>query len=522
MPKAEGAGAASLARCIMLQGTASNVGKSWLCTGFCRVLARDGWRVAPFKSQNMALNSYVTIDGGEIGRAQGIQAEAAGVPATVDMNPILLKPKGPMAAQVILRGRPWMDAGAREYRERLIPAALEVVKESLNRLRREADVVVIEGAGSPAEINLKDRDIANMRIAELAEAPVLLVGDIDRGGVFASFVGTLELLEPQERRRVQGFLINKFRGDPSLLDSGLRWLEDRTGIPVLGVIPWMDLSIDGEDSLAIPGGAGDGPIEIAVIRLPHVSNFTDVDPLRLEPDVRVRWVSRPEALGRPDAVLLPGTKNTVDDLTWLHRTGLGAALADYAARGGRVVGICGGYQMLGQRVIDPSGVEGDGPAEIPGLALLPTETVFFPEKRTVRAAGTVAPDAFPEELRGVAVEGYEIHMGQTDCSGEGRPFLLLGEAGSGDWRRDGAVSRDGRVWGTYLHGIFDRRTFRRRWLDVLRREHGLPPLEGTGRDMYAVREEAFEQLADLLREHVNWPRIHELLGTGEGRKPAGM
>ncbi|CAB3390379.1 Cobyric acid synthase (fragment) [Kyrpidia spormannii] len=332
MPRTEAA-VSPPARCIMLQGTASNVGKSWLATGFCRVLAQDGWRVAPFKSQNMALNSYVTMDGGEIGRAQGVQAEAAGVIATVDMNPILLKPCGPASAQVILRGKPLTDVGAREYRERLIPELLGAVKESLDRLRQEAEVVVIEGAGSPAEINLKDRDIANMRIAALADAPVLLVGDIDRGGVFASFVGTLELLTPEERRRVKGFLINKFRGDPSLLEPGLKWLEARTGVPVIGVIPWDDLPIDGEDSLALPGGFGEGPLEIVAIRLPHLSNYTDLDPLRLEPDVRIRWVERPEALGDPDAVILPGTKNSIGDLVWLRVRGLAAAIGDFAARG---------------------------------------------------------------------------------------------------------------------------------------------------------------------------------------------
>ncbi|ATY84149.1 cobyric acid synthase CobQ [Kyrpidia spormannii] len=511
MPRPEAA-VSPPARCIMLQGTASNVGKSWLATGFCRVLAQDGWRVAPFKSQNMALNSYVTMDGGEIGRAQGVQAEAAGVIATVDMNPILLKPCGPASAQVILRGKPLTDAGAREYRERLIPELLGAVKESLDRLRQEAEVVVIEGAGSPAEINLKDRDIANMRIAALADAPVLLVGDIDRGGVFASFVGTLELLNPEERRRVKGFLINKFRGDPSLLEPGLKWLEARTGVPVIGVVPWEDLPIDGEDSLALPGGFGEGPLEIVAIRLPHLSNYTDLDPLRLEPDVRIRWVERPEALGDPDAVILPGTKNSIGDLVWLRDRGLAAAIGDFAARGGRVVGLCGGYQMLGIRLTDPEGIEGGRPGEeVPGLGLLPAETAFFPTKRVLRRAGRVAAEELGPDLQGVPVEGYEIHMGRTSWCEEPRSLLWLESAGGEAGYPEGAVSRDGKVWGTYVHGIFDSWAFRRRWLDGLRREKGLPPLEGQVRDMYAVREEAFDRLAALLRQHVDWERVYRFL-----------
>ncbi|MBX6396525.1 MAG: cobyric acid synthase, partial [Alicyclobacillaceae bacterium] len=405
----------------------SNVGKSWLCTGFCRVFAQDGWRVAPFKSQNMALNSYVTADGGEIGRAQGIQAEAARVEATVDMNPILLKPKGEMTAQLIVRGRPLADVSAGEYRDRYVSEVFEIVRDSLDRLRREADVVVIEGAGSPAEINLKDRDIANMRVAALAEAPVLLVGDIDRGGVFASLVGTLALLDEEERSRVKGFLINKFRGDRSLLEPGLRWLEERTGVPVLGVIPWAEVEIDGEDSLALRMTERDGEVEIVAVRLPHLSNFTDFDPLRLEPDVRFRWVKHVEELGEPDVVLLPGTKNSMHDLAWLHKSGLAKAIAALADRGRWVVGICGGYQMLGKRLSDPSGLEGDGSPELPGLGLLPTETVFVPGKRTVRVTGKVVADEEAlADVRGVEVAGYEIHMGRTWWrGGKGAPFLEL-------------------------------------------------------------------------------------------------
>lgn len=508
----------------MLQGTASNVGKSWLCTGFCRVFSQDGWRVAPFKSQNMALNSYVTKDGGEIGRAQGIQAEAAGVEAVVDMNPVLLKPKGPMRSQVILRGKPWGDAGAREYREECVPRIVETVEASLHRLRRSYDVVVIEGAGSPAEINLKDRDIANMRVAAMADAPVLLVGDIDRGGVFASFVGTLALLDEEERRRVKGFLINKFRGDRSLLEPGIRWLEERTGLPVLGVIPWSDIAVDAEDSLALPAGKVDGEIDVAVVHFPHVSNFTDFDPLLAEPDVRLRWVRRVEELGDPDVLLLPGTKNTMADLQWLWDTGLGKAAADLARRGRWVVGICGGFQMLGRRLVDPEGVEGAGPGESTGLGLLPTETVFDPRKRTVRAEGCVAGRGeVLVSLAGIPLEGYEIHMGRTHWASweEMRPFALLTRSGERQPSPDGAVSPDGRVWGTYLHGLFDRPEFRRSWLNRVREDKGLPPRAKAGPDMGAVREESFNRLAELLRACVDWERIYALVGLPGPRRGVG-
>ncbi|WP_281885245.1 cobyric acid synthase [Paenibacillus sp. YYML68] len=395
---------------LMLQGTASDVGKSLLTAALCRILLQDGKRVAPFKSQNMSLNSYVTPDGKEIGRAQGMQADACRIAATTDMNPILLKPKKDMVSQVVVHGKPYKDLDARTYREQYLPEAEAVVKEALERLRLSCDVVVLEGAGSPAEVNLKSRDIVNMRLAGWADAPVLLIADIDRGGVFASLVGTLEILTLEERDRVKGFIINKFRGDVTLLKPGLDWLEAKTGKPVLGVIPYLpELGLEDEDSASLERKLSAGTVQteelagskeasgeatpasspkldIVVIRHPRLSNFTDIDPLLQEPDVRVRFVSSAAEFGQPDAVIVPGSKNTVDDLLYLRSVGLDRAIAKMAAADGWVVGICAGYQMLGRRLLDPLLVESDQP-ELAGLGLFPTETVFAAEKRTIRVEG---------------------------------------------------------------------------------------------------------------------------------------
>ena len=351
----------------MLQGTASDVGKSLLTTALCRILHQDGYSVAPFKSQNMSLNSYITPDGKEIGRAQGMQADACKIVATTNMNPILLKPTREMSSQVVVHGKPYKDLDARAYREHYLPIAETIVKDALAQLRSQHEVVIIEGAGSPAEINLKDRDIVNMRLAAWADAPVILVADIDRGGVFASVVGTMAILEPQERDRVCGIIINKFRGDVTLLQPGIDWLEERIGKPVLGVIPYLQgLTLEDEDSLSLDDKLGQGnqparpdQLDIVVIRLPRISNFTDIDPLLHETDVHVRYVSAVREFGSPDVVLIPGSKNTIADLQYLQQSGLADQIIGYAAHGGRIVGICGGYQMLGERLLDPHGIESD-------------------------------------------------------------------------------------------------------------------------------------------------------------------
>lgn len=508
---------------IMLQGTASDVGKSLLTAALCTILTADGWRVAPFKSQNMSLNAYVTWDGKEIGRAQGMQADACGILATTDMNPILLKPKADMVSQVIVHGRPLGDYEARAYREDLLPQAGQIVREALGRLRAQYDVVVLEGAGSPAEINLKDRDTVNMRMAGWANAPVLLVADIDRGGVFASIVGTLELLEPHERDRVAGFIINKFRGDLSLLQPGLDWLEARTGKPVLGVVPYLDgLELEAEDSLSLDTALRDAaktgsrePVEpgtrldIAVIRLPRLSNFTDLDPLAAEPDVRLSYIEANGTLGMPDAVILPGSKNTMADLAVLRDTGLADQLCRYAERGGRVLGICGGYEMMGAMLRDPEHTE-SYVTEQPGLAWFPFETTFAAAKRTVRVSGEGWLPGLDEVC---AVEGYEIHTGQIEMPpGVMRPFLVR------DSRKleapllpEGAASADGRIWGTFIHGILHNDGLRRAWLNTMRSEHGLPP-QAAGYPYGERRQAAFDRLAEHVRRHLDLTAVYALLG----------
>lgn len=492
----------------MLQGTASDVGKSVLCTALCRIFYEDGYRVAPFKSQNMALNSYITADGGEIGRAQGVQAEACGIEATVDMNPVLLKPKGDMTAEVIVRGKHLADVEAGMYGEETVHKLWPLVCESYARLAAAYDVVVIEGAGSPAEVNLRHRDIANMRVAEMADAPVLLVGDIDRGGVFASFVGTLAVLPEHERKRIKGFIINKFRGKRELLEPGLAWLEKETGIPVLGVIPYVDTQIEAEDSLSLAGlrlkkGDADGEtLRVHVIALPRISNFTDLDPLYDEPGVDVRLVDKAADWDDPDVIVIPGTKNTTEDLLWLRESGLAARIGAAVAAGAHIAGICGGYQMLGERLSDPDGVESVH-REMEGLGILPVTTRFVADKTTVRAEGCVAEVPF---AAGERVTGYEIHLGRTERSG-GRPLLRFA-----DGRLDGTVALDGRAWGTYLHGIFHNRAFTRAWLNHIRREKGMAPVEGQIVSEAARREASYRALAQLVRRHLDMEKLKQVIG----------
>jgi len=506
------------AKTLMIQGTASDVGKSILVAGLCRLMRQDGYHVAPFKAQNMALNAAVTIDGGEIGRSQATQARAARIEPTVEMNPILLKPEAGMRSQVIVRGKVWRTLPWREYYTHRA-ALLDTIAGSLNSLRDAYDVVIIEGAGSPAEINLKAGDIVNMRIAALADAPVLLVGDIDRGGVFASLLGTLELLEPDERARVRGLLINKFRGDLSLLTPGLEMITARTGVPILGVIPHLPrIGLAEEDSVALDrrpepqtmGSSTTEPIlDIAVIRLPQISNFDDFDPLAAEEDVRVRFVRDPARLGMPDLIIIPGTKSTIADITALRDSGLDRAIVALAHGGTPTIGICGGFQILGETIEDPFGVESDEAATV-GLGLLPLRTVFARAKTTDRASGTVSADhGLLAGARGLPVTGYEIHMGQT-VSALPAALRLIERQGIAVDEPDGAISANGLILGTYMHGFFDSAPLRSAILTNLAHRKGVTPRDW-GRAT-AIEDDPFDRLAAHLREHLDLPRIYAEMG----------
>ncbi len=487
----------ALAPCLMVQGTASGVGKSLLTAALCRIFARRGLRVTPFKAQNMSLNAAVTADGGEIGRAQAAQAEAAGLEPTVDMNPILLKPEGDDCSQVVVRGAPIGRMTFAEYTRRR-HAMLAVVADSLAWLRAHHDLVLIEGAGSPAEINMADDEIANMRVARLAGAPVLLVGDIDRGGVFAALVGTLALLEPGDRARVAGLIVNRFRGDPAVLAPGLAMLFARTGVPVLGVVPWLGRHlVPAEDSLDLDGGDASAPdpplLDIAVVRLPRIANFDDVEPLAREPGVSVRFVRTPRALGGADLVVLPGSKSTMADLAWLRATGLAPALVAAVGAGTPLIGVCGGYQMLGCTLEDPEGVEGAaGAAE--GLGMLPAATTFVGTKRTVRVrAGVTEASSLLAAAAGHTVDAYEIHMGRTVADGSPAPFVVTGPDGP---HGDGAVGARGLVIGTYLHGLFADDALRRTLLGSLAQRRGVAPDPRWGARQPA--SERYDLLADAV------------------------
>ena len=489
------------AKTLMIQGTMSSAGKSTLVTALCRVFARRGVRVAPFKAQNMSNNAAVCADGGEIGRAQYTQALAAGLEPTVQMNPVLLKPEADMRSQVIVNGRVWETLPARSYYERK-QALWAYVTTALDVLRDQYDLVIIEGAGSPVELNLKRGDIVNMTVAKYANSPVLLAGDIDRGGIFAQLLGTLALLEPDERALVRGLIVNKFRGDPTLFEDGITILEERGGVPVLGVVPYVvDHGLPEEDAVAIEAQncehrAADG-VDIAVIALPRIANFDDFDPLKAETGISLRYVSHPDELGRPDAVIIPGTKSTIADLNWLHTTGFAARVTHLAADGVAVVGICGGYQMLGARVYDPAHVESDQD-ETAGLGLLPGETAFLTQKTTEQVQATVMSEAgWLRDLHGQTISGYEIHMGQTNSAA---PWLTLHRGDT----FDGDMSADGRVWGCYLHGVFANHNLRRAWLCSLGwQDTGLatPSLEA-----------AFDRLADVVEAHLNTALLEEIIG----------
>ncbi len=501
-------------RVVMVQGTASHVGKSVLATALCRIFRQDGYRVAPFKAQNMSNNSFVTPGGGELGRAQAVQAEACGVEPQVEMNPILLKPEADHRSQVVLLGRPAAKASA-DYFATAKPMLWQTVAQSLDTLRAQYDVVVIEGAGSPAEINLKQNEIVNMRVALHSGAPVLLAGDIDRGGVFASLIGTMEILDPHERDAVGAFIINKFRGDLSLLEPGLVWLEERTGKPVLGVVPYYrDIEIAEEDSVSLEHrqqlkSQTGYALDIAVMGFPHISNFDDFDPLKREPGVRLRFVENRDSLGQPDLIILPGTKTTMADLWWLRERGFAADIRRQAEAGTPVIGICGGYQMMGRRILDPHGVESPEP-EADGLNLLPVDTVFAPVKETHRVRGTVAADSgLLAQAANAAVEGYEIHMGSsTPTSAAARPFRISrpGQPAADD----GVISANGRAMGTYVHGLFNSYALRRALLEQLAAWKGaqLPPPSDTGGQL--SRDGEYDKLAQTVRNSLDMDLLYRI------------
>lgn len=494
-PKVSGA-SPHRARAIMVQGTMSNAGKSLLVAGLCRIFHEDGYRVAPFKAQNMALNSFITDEGLEMGRAQVVQAEAAGIGPDARMNPILLKPTTDVGSQVIVRGVAQGNMTAREY-YRNKRALLPVVRETYESLAAEYDIIVIEGAGSPAEVNLREDDLVNMGMAAIADAPVLLVGDIDRGGVFAQLLGTIELLEPEERARIRGLIINKFRGDKTILDPGLDILEARTGKAVLGVVPYLDVALEDEDSLstALEQRQAAGGIDIAVIRLPRISNFTDFTALATEPGVSVRYVSSVRELGEPDVLILPGTKSTIRDLDWLRSTGLEAKILQKQARGTLILGICGGFQMLGTEVVDVEGVEGPAGACARGLGLLPLRTEFEAEK--TRTQTSLVLEGLTGEfaaLNGRRVDGYEIHMGRTN---------------------NYVYYQEGNVFGTYLHGFFDRDGLRNAFVERLCRRKGIDPGDREVVNYEAFKEAQFAKLSAALRASLDMVRIYEILQGGQ-------
>lgn len=485
---------------IMLQGTMSNAGKSLLAAGLCRIFRQDGYRIAPFKSQNMALNSFITADGGEMGRAQVVQAEAAGIAPDVRMNPILLKPTTDVGSQVIVNGQVQGNMRAMEYYRRkreFLPAVLQAYES----LAAQYDVIVIEGAGSPAEINLKQDDFVNMGLAKLVDAPVLLIGDIDRGGVFAQLYGTIALLEADERARVKGTIVNKFRGDRSILEPGLRTLEQLCGVPVVGVVPYTRVDIDDEDSLSerFSRDTARKLLDIAVIRLPRISNFTDFSPFERYENVSLRYIDRVSELGTPDLILLPGTKSTIADLLWLRQSGLEAAILKEAARGTLIFGVCGGYQMLGETLADSMGSESGRPQTLRGLGLLPTRTVFTAQKRRTQTHAIAAAGPFA----GAALTGYEIHTGRTEV--QGLPFCT-----QADGHPEGCVQGD--VFGTYLHGLFDTGELTEKLVEFLCKRKGIRPESAALIPMEQYRQQQFDRLADGVRSALDLDALYAAMG----------
>lgn len=480
-----------MAKTIMIQGTCSNAGKSLLAAGICRILKQDGYKVAPFKSQNMALNSFITKEGLEMGRAQVMQAEACQIEPDVRMNPILLKPTSDQGSQVIINGEVHGNYSAKDFYEKKEDFRA-AVKEAFDSLAAEYDVIVLEGAGSPAEINLKDNDLVNMGMAKMADAPVLLVGDIDRGGVFASLAGTMLLFDEEEKARVKGVVINKFRGDVTILEPGLRMLEDIIQVPVAGVVPYMQLDVDDEDSLTdrFSGRKGEALIDIAVIRTPRISNFTDFNPFEYIEGVDVRYVGSANELGDPDMIMLPGTKNTMSDLLWLRQSGLEASILKFHAKNKPIFGICGGYQMLGQSLSDPAGVEYGG--DMSGIGLLPHSTVFEDQKVRTAATGILSEvDGIFADLSGKEYQGYEIHMGVSGT--------------------DNNIINEGNVYGTYIHGVFDKEEIAKTIVTALLAAKGLDFSDVKAFDIEAHKQTQYDILAEGLRKSLDMELLRKIV-----------
>jgi len=503
---------------IMLQGTASNVGKSIITTGLCRIFKQDNYKVIPFKSQNMALNSFITKEGLEMGRAQVSQAEACGIDPTADMNPILLKPNGNNKSQVIVRGKVVGDMSSKEYYEYKLELE-KILADIFKEFEEKFDIVVMEGAGSCAEINLMERDISNMGMAQIADAPVILIGDIDRGGVFASIVGTIMLLPEKDRERVKGVIINKFRGRKELLESGVRMLEDIIKVPVLGVIPYTDIKIEEEDSVTtrFKKKVDKGDIHIEVIRTPHMSNFTDFNIFETQEDVSLRYVDYGESLGNPDIVIIPGTKSTIDDLIFLRENGLENQIKELHKRGKLVLGICGGYQMLGKVLKDPYHVENDL-EEVEGIGLLDVETTFELEKTTTQVKAILGGNlhGYLANLNKKEVNGYEIHMGMTRRRENSDNFATVTEKlGESVSYEVGSVNNQCNVFGTYMHGIFDDIDFTRTILNNIRKIKNLEPVESKVESFDEFKNKEYDKLADFLREHLDMEKIYEIMKNSD-------
>lgn len=499
-------------RSVMIQGTASSVGKSILCTALCRILTQDGYNVSPFKSQNMSLNSYITHEGYEMGRAQVMQAEACGKVPKVEMNPILLKPTTDRKSQVILKGVVAENMDAPEY-FKYKPRLREMVKSIYYSLLDNNDIIVIEGAGSPAEINLKSDDIVNMGMAKMANSPVILVADIDKGGVFASIYGTIMLLDEDERSMIKGIIINKFRGSVELLKPGLKQIEELVNIPVLGVIPYFNLNLEDEDSVTNWSQYSDNPmgdLDIAILKLPKISNFTDFNALRMHNDVKLRFVDidKPMALGNPDMIIIPGSKNTIEDLEAIKKTGIDKEILKAHKNGSNLFGICGGFQMLGQEILDLEGVESTT-NRIDGLALLPVITEFQKSKATTLSQGT-------DCIFNTRVKGYEIHMGRTKNLNDMKPLIRIEERTglNSPGENDGAVNGDLTIFGTYLHGIFDNAEFTRNLLNNVRKNRDKEIVNIVVQDFWDHKEQEFDKLADILRHNLDMEAVYKILEEG--------
>lgn len=500
------------AKSVMIVGTMSSSGKSFITAGLCRIFKQDGFKTAPFKSQNMALNSYITYDGLEMGRAQVMQAEAAGIEPDIRMNPILLKPTSESGSQVILNGEIFGTMKATEYytkKEKLIP----YIVRAYNSLSDENDIIVLEGAGSPAEINLKDVDIVNMGMAKLSDSPVILVGDIDRGGVFASIYGTIMLMNSEERNRIKGIIINKFRGDIRILEPGLKMIEELTGVPILGVVPYVQLDLDDEDSLSERLNQKlikkNSKIDISIIKVPHISNFTDFIMLERMEDVSVRYITKVSEILNPDIIILPGTKNTISDLRWLRQNGLEAAILKQHEKGCVVFGICGGFQMLGMSISDPDCVEDGG--SIRGIGLLNIETIFYSDKHRTCISGKICDiNGMFKFLSGHTIRGYEIHMGKTTGFTNAIPFIKL-ESGE----TDGYINKEGSVFGSYLHGIFDSPEFAQNFVKLISKKKGIDITEFKNFDLKEYKEEQYNKLADTLRSSLDINQIYEIINEWE-------